>query len=140
MSKESNINSLHGIAQFVLFITSYIPLFALICLKQFYENALYLNWGGINMLAFTLYLQKFGLTTFLITLSIIGGLGCKILFDNLTNVSKNGDNVTVTNINNKNSESIGYIATYIVPFLFQSFNSWYEITALLFLMIIIYRI
>jgi hypothetical protein len=35
MSKESNINSLHGIAQFVLFITSYIPLFALICLKQF---------------------------------------------------------------------------------------------------------
>lgn len=43
-------------------------------------------------------------------------------------------------IKNKNSESIGYIATYIIPFLFQSLNGWYEGISILFLMGIIYRI
>ena len=55
-------------------------------------------------------------------------------------VSVNGENVVIQKIDNKNSESIGYIATYILPFLFQSFNNWYEIFAFIFLMTIIYRI
>lgn len=140
MNKKNSVNRLHGIAQFVLFITSYVPLFFLICLKQIYENNNFLNWGGFNCEAFILYIQKFALSSLLIIISIAGIWGCKILFKNLEKDSKNGDNVMITNINNKNSESIGYIATYIVPFLFQSFNSWYEIIAILFLMIIIYRI
>lgn len=140
MSKQASINRLHGVAQFVLFVTSYIPLFFLICLKQIFENARFFEWGGFNYEAFTIYLQKFGLSSFLLILSILGIVGCRFLFKNLEKDSKNGDNVTVIEVSNRNSESIGYIATYIVPFLFQSFNGWYEITALLFLMAIIYRI
>lgn len=140
MKKQTNISRLHGIAQFVLFVTSYIPLFFLICLKQVFENTQFFEWGGFNIQSSIIYIQKFGLTTFLLILSIFGLIGCKWLFENLEKDSKNGNNVTITNVSNRNSESIGYIATYIIPFLFQSFNGWYEITAFLFLMVIIYRI
>jgi len=140
MEKQTNINQLHRVAQFVLFVTSYIPLFLLICLKQIYGNNEFLYWGGLNFESVSIYLEKFGLSTFLIILSLLGLFGCSRLFKNLEKDSKNGENVTINEINNRNSESIGYIATYIVPFLFQNFNNWYDITAFVFLMIIIYRI
>lgn len=140
MEKQTNINKLHGIARFVLFITSYIPLFLLICLKQFYGNKEFLYWSGFSDHSVIIFFQKFGLSCILIVLSSFGLIGCYLLFKNLEKDSKNGENVTIKEINNRNSESIGYIATYIVPFLFQNFNDWYEITAFVFLMVIIYRI
>ncbi|MDR0505464.1 MAG: hypothetical protein LBH32_01415 [Dysgonamonadaceae bacterium] len=138
--QQTKVNNLKGMAQFVLFTTSYIPLFILIACKQISENFDFLSWGGLNFDAFFLCIQKFGLTIIAIIFSIFGFWGYKQTFKNLERVATNGDNVTVTYVDNKNSESIGYIATYIVPFLFQSFNGWYETFALIFLMIIIYRI
>lgn len=139
-NKQYNINRLHQIAQFVLFVTSYVPLFVLICLKQCYENREFLHFGGISPNTLILYVERFGLSTVLTLVSVFGIVGCILIFRNLEKDSKNGDNVTVTKVSNRNSESIGYIATYIVPFLFQGFNNWYEIFALTFLLIIIYRI
>lgn len=138
--KENNFNELHGVAQFVLFVTSYIPLFVLICLKQISKNIDYLNWGGVSWLSSFTFLQKFGLSTFFILVSLFGLWGCIRIFANLKKDVNNGENVVVTDVKNKNNESIGYIATYIVPFLFQNFDTWYECIALLFLLIIIYRI
>ena len=141
MPKTSkNINSLKGIARFVLFATSYIPLFILIACKQISENISFLSWGGFTFESIAICIQKFGLSILSILISVIGYVGYRLTFKNLERVSPNGDNVTILRIDNKNSESIGYIATYIVAFLFQSFNGWYEPFALIFLMIIIYRI
>jgi len=140
MKNNKKVNDLRKEAQFVLFATSYLPLFILIILKQLSENYSYLHWGGFNVDAILLCIQNFGLSIFLILFSSIGIVGCKFLLQNLEKLSPNGENVTVSKIDNKNSESIGYIATYIVPFLFQSFNGWYELVALLFLLVIIYRI
>ncbi|MBP1629474.1 MAG: hypothetical protein H6Q15_367 [Bacteroidetes bacterium] len=139
-AKRDKVNKLRKEAQFVLFATSYLPLFVLIILKQISENYSYFHWGGLDFNAIILFMQKFGLSTMLLIISLIGIAGCKLLFENLERLSPNGENVTVCNIDNKNSESIGYIATYIVPFLFQSFNGWYELIALFFLLVIIYRI
>ena len=138
--KNNKVNNLRKEAQFVLFVTSYLPLFILIILKQFSENYPYLHWGGFNLDAIIFCVQRFGLSIIFMTISAMGIVGCKFLFQNLERLSPNGDNVTVCKIDNKNSESIGYIATYIIPFLFQSFNGWYELAALLFLLLIIYRI
>jgi len=142
MSSKNNkkVNSLRKEAQFVLFATSYLPLFILIILKQISENYSFLHWGGLGLDAIFSLIQKFGLSIILLLISFAGIIGCKLLFKNLEKVSPNGENVTISKIDNKNSESIGYIATYIVPFLFQSFNGWYELFALFFLLIIIYRI
>ena len=56
-------------------------------------------------------------------LCLIGLIGSIILLNKVRKDAVNGDNVIVERVNNRNSESIGYIATYIVPFLFQDFNS-----------------
>jgi hypothetical protein len=134
------VNSLKETALFVLFATSYTPLFILVIAKQIFENYAFLTWGGLNFDALSLCIQKFGLTIFLTIISVFGFWGYKMTFKQIEKDSTNGDNVTVTNVDNKNSDSIGYIATYIMPFLSQSFNNCYEIFAFIFLMFIIYRI
>lgn len=135
-----NINRLHGLAQFTLFVTSYLPLFALIMLRQVSENCNYLNWAGFTSDGLKLFLSKFGLTTVLLIISVIGMFGYIKTIGNIQEVAKNGYPVIVTDVKNKNSEAIGYIATYIIPFLFQSFNGWYECVSVLFLLSVIYKI
>lgn len=141
MEKSNDqVNKMYGIAEFVLFITSYIPLFILIIFRQVSENIDFLNWGGLNNESLKIFFGKFGFSFSLIIVSIFGLIGCRILFSNLRKNINNGENITLTDVRNRNNESIGYIATYIIPFIFQSFNTWYEIFAFIFLMIIIYRI
>lgn len=133
-------NKLYGVAKLVLFITSYSPLFILIAVKQICDNIQILCWGGISLATIETFLTKCWLSVALIIVSILGFLGCKVLFSNLKKDVKNGDNVTLINISNRNSESIGYIVTYIIPFMFQGFNTAYELFAMLFLLFIIYHI
>lgn len=140
MTKRSNINSLHGIAQFALFVTSYFPLFALIIIRQVSENSDFLNYGGFEWTSIKLFLSKFGLSAILTVVSIVGLYGYWKTLANIEEVAKNGRPVRIKDVKNKNSEAIGYIATYIIPFLFQSFSGWYECVSVLFLLGIIYRI
>lgn len=139
-NKDINTNKLYGIAEFVLFATSYIPLFLLIVFKQISENSEFLHWGGWSKETRLVFYEKFGFSFLLIFLSIFSLWGCKLLFSNFKKNIDNGENITLKDVRNRNGESIGYIATYIIPFIFQSFNSYYEIFAFFFLMIIIYRI
>lgn len=140
MQKLNNKKKLFGIAEFVLFITSYIPLFILLIFKQVSENFEYLHLGGFTIESLVTFFKKFGFSSFLIIISIFSLIGCYLLFYNFNKNINNGENVTLIDVKNRNSESIGYIATYIIPFISQSFNTWYEIFAFLFLMLIIYRI
>lgn len=140
MASKSNINSLHGIAQFALFVTSYLPLFVLIVFRQVSENFEFLSYGGFSLTSIHVFATKFGLSFILILISIIGLFGYWKTLGNIEEVAKNGRPVKVKNVINKNSEAIGYIATYIIPFLFQSFSGWYECFSVLFLLAIIYRI
>lgn len=128
------------LAQFALFVSSYLPLFILIVAKQISENYQFLHWGGFSNTALKLFILKFGLSTVLGIVSLVGLFGYWQTLRNIKEVAKNGNPVTVKDVKNKNSEAIGYIATYIIPFLFQSFSGWYECFSVLFLMVIIYRI
>ena len=138
--KQTKHNNLYGIAKLVLFLTSYLPLFILIAFKQICNNAQFLCWCGISQATVGSFFIKFGLSVLLIIISMLSLVGCKLLFFNLQKDVKNGDNVTIIKISNRNGDSIGYIATYIIPFIFQGFNTVYEVFALLFLLFIIYRI
>lgn len=137
---KNEANNLHGMAQFVLFVSSYLPLFILIIVRQVSENSEYLHWTGISLIGVKLFILKFGLSSILFLTSVIGLFGYWKTLGNIEEVAKNGNPITVKDVKNKNSEAIGYIATYIIPFLFQSFNGWFECLSVLFLMAIIYRI
>ncbi|MEJ5092621.1 hypothetical protein GEO21_21510 [Sphingobacterium faecium] len=139
-SKKKENNSLHSIAQFSLFVSSYLPLFLLLIVRQISLNSEYLNWTEISWESFKLFGAKFGLSAVLLFFSFVGAIGYWKTLENIEEVAKNGNPVTVTDVKNKNSESIGYIATYLIPFLFQSFDGWYECASVIFLLLIIYRI
>ena len=128
------------VPKLILFLTSYSPLFVCIIVRQLYYNRSFLHFAGFNKTGILCLLQKFGLSIFLGFLLALVILGTIIFIKKLRSISKNGNNVTVKSISNKNAESIGYIATYIIPFLFQSFDELGDIIPLLILLIIIYRI
>ncbi len=140
MQASTKINTLRPIALLVLFISSYIPLFCLVIFRQITSNCNYLNWGGWSKSALIICCEKFGLSILLGIISIVGLGGLFFTFKRLRKNFPNGDNVVVKSVQNRNSESIGYIATYIIPFLFQDFSNLYDAVAFIFLMCIIYRI
>lgn len=133
-------NNLERKSQFTLFVTSYLPLFVLIIFKQLYTNHLFLHWGGFSFSTINLFIEKFGLSIILILVGIYGYYGATLTLANIENASSNGFPVKISDIKNKNSESIGYIATYIIPFAFQNFNNWFELISVCFIIYIIYRV
>jgi hypothetical protein len=84
--------------------------------------------------------SRFGISIILLVISIFGFIGFYLTIRNIEEIAENGVPVKVKNVNNKNSEAIGYMATYIIPFLFEDFTGWFESVSILFLLFIIYRI
>lgn len=127
-------------AVFTLFLTSYTPLLVLIVVKQMLENKQNMNYGGFTVPSLLLFLENFGLSTLFLCLILFGILGALIVFRNIENRIENGNLVEVSEISNRNGEAIGYIATYIIPFLYDGFDDAFSIFSVIFLLIIIYLI
>lgn len=92
------------------------------------------------MPAFKTFLSHFGMSVLLLFLSITGIVGIIILLHNLKDNLNNGIKAKVTKISNRNNEAIGYIATYIVPFLASDFSSWFYSAIFIVIMALIYTI
>lgn len=138
--KAHNNNGLNQLALFSLFITSYIPLFAIVVLKQLNNGSEYLHWGGLNNEAVRCFIRHFGMSAVLLGLSLIGIVGTIVLFYNLKSNLPNGIIVKVNKINNRNSEAIAYIATYIVPFFASDFSVLFECVVFAIIIMLIYTI
>jgi hypothetical protein len=129
-------------ARLTLFIVSYLPLFLIMSFSQLYKYREYLSWGGLNFDSFCIFIEYFGAVTVLIILSIYGVFGLTLLLKNIDRrAENNGDLVTVVDIENKNSESISYLFTYLIPFVFQDLSSIvnvFSVTVLLIVTFLIY--
>lgn len=137
----SKTNNIHRIVQFVLFVSSYLPLFILIIFSHVYQNSEYFYWSGISLIGIKVFVLKFGLPSVLFSVLMIGGVfGYGQTLSKIEEVAKNGNPITVNEVKNINNELVGYIVTYIILFLFQYFNGWIECFSVLFLMVIIYSI
>lgn len=124
----------------VLFISSYIPLFVLLILRQIKQNSDYLSLGDFKIEAVVLFFNKFSLSLFLIFVIIYGLIGIYILLNNYDKNIDNGDLVSVKKIENKNSESIAYISTYIVPFVFSDTNNLFDVFSIFIVLLMIFLI
>lgn len=138
--KVSNNNRLRRGALFSLFITSYIPLFTIVIVKQLKDSWKYLHWSGWNKVAIECFFSHFGMSAFLSILCVVGVVGIIVLLGNLKRNLPNGTTATVTKISNRNSEAIGYIATYIVPFFASDFTTWFECAIFVVVIVLIYAI
>lgn len=59
MAKGLRINRLIGLAPLMLFLSSYIPLFGIIALRQFLSNIYYLNWAVFSAVGFMSFIIHF---------------------------------------------------------------------------------
>ncbi len=111
-------------ARLTLFLISYMPLFLIMTFSQVYKYKQYLNWGGLSKESLFIFVKYFGAVSVLVVLSIYGLIGLYFLLRNIERRAKNnGQVINVIDIENKNSESISYLFTYLIPFVFQDLSS-----------------
>lgn len=128
-------------AKLTLFLVSYIPLFLIMCFTQLYEYRDHLVWGGLNYESLVNYVRYFGAVTVLILMSVFGLVGLRFLLPNINRrATSNGSLVKVVDIENKNSESISYLFTYVIPFVFQDLSSVTNVFAVSVLLLVAYLI
>lgn len=135
-----NYNILKSQAKFSLFVTSYLPLFVLITYKQLKAGSGYFAWGGINKESLICYSEHFLMPTIIIVVSLYCTVGVFALLKNIRRNVNNGIIVNVTKIRNLQGESIGYIATYILPLVTGDFDSVEGQLIVAFTLLVIYRL
>jgi hypothetical protein len=127
--------------KFCLFAASYAPLFLLIVLRRLYEGRKFIHWAGFHENTILVAVREFWLVYFLLIVVIASSV---ILIYFLTNfpqqIKQNGSRVKVEDINNKNSEAIGYISTYLVPMLFNDYTDLYSVVVLFILLLVIWQL
>ena len=115
----SQINKLVGLAPLVLFLSSYMPLFILIIVRQLINNSDYLSWGGISIDTSLCMIKYFGMSILCGILIFVGLLGTYWVFRNLDHNIENGHTYTIKELSSMNDEPLAYIATYIIPIMFE---------------------
>lgn len=134
-------NRLRRGARLSLFCTSYTPLFALMIVRLIGKNWGVYRFGGWNPEALLLYARQYGFSTALAVPIVFGLIGTRLFISGVgESATTNGHPVTIRDVENKNAYAIGYIGTYIIPFLFQDYSSFVEILSIAFLLTVIYFI
>tara|TARA_R110001606_G_scaffold63629_2_gene147540 strand:+ start:17463 stop:18020 length:558 start_codon:yes stop_codon:yes gene_type:complete len=109
--------------------------------SQIYKYKSYLNWGGLNFDAFVNFIVYFGAVSVLVCMSIFGLIGLYFLLKNIERRAEtSGQRVKVLDIENKNSESISYLFTYLIPFVFQDLSSLTNVFAVSVLLVVTFLI
>lgn len=121
-----------------LFLSSYMPLFIIMSLRQLWFNSEFLSWGGITWDAIMTMFEKFGMAIICAWCAVVGIIGSYFVFKFIQTDAKNGDNIIVKSISNMNDEPLAYLATYIVPIMFQDYSNWVDIVTIVALFYITY--
>jgi len=141
MANFKNREKLPTPVKLSLFISSYFPLFLIIIIRQIGQNINFLAFGGINLPAIKLLLSKFGITIILGFVLLFGLIGIYNFIKNMKKlVQNNYYELVAVKIQNKNTESIGYIATYLLPFVFQTYSTLLDIIQVILLLLVMYVI
>lgn len=140
MSGTTRNNEMNGMAHLMLFLTSYIPLFVLIALRSILKNRELIFSGQFDYSSINEWGSLLGLPISLIVISILSLICCSSFLLKLNKDSENGYIASIKKIDNRNNESLGYIASYILPFISTDGGDIVEIATFLFLMIVIYAV
>lgn len=137
---STRINRLVGLAPIVLFLSSYVPLFALIIVRQTLSNLEYLTWGGITMESIVCMIRHFGMSVVFLILTFFGLIGTWLVFDNLNRRVESGHTFKIEELSSMNDEPLAYIATYIIPLLFGDYNNLTDCFTVICVFYIVYRL
>lgn len=137
---STRINRLVGLAPIVLFLSSYVPLFVLIIVRQTLSNLEYLTWGGITVESIVCMIRHFGLSVICLIMTFFGLIGTWLVFDNLNRRVESGHTFKIEELSSMNDEPLAYIATYIIPLLFGDYNNLTDCLTVICVFYIVYRL
>lgn len=122
-----------------LFLVSYLPLFFIMVFRQIHKYYEYFNWGGFNYVSIRIWFKYFSFVSILAGFSLFGITGMLIFLGNIKRrTESNGEKIKVLDIENKNSETITYLFTYIIPFIFQDLSQLDNVVSIIVLILITY--
>lgn len=133
-------NNLTRLAPLVLFLTSYMPLFILIIVRQTIANSDYLVWGGLNFDAILCLIKHFGISLLCLVLTIFGLIGTYVVFENLQLKVENGYTIKTIDVSSMNDEPLAYIATYVIPLMFEDYSNLPNCLTIIGIFYIVYRL
>lgn len=133
-------NRFVGLSPLVLFLSSYLPLFVLIIIRQCISNVSYMYWGGFSLNSVCNLIKYFGVSILCSFFVVFGLYGTYKTFKRLDEKMENGNIVTVKEVNSINDEPLAYMATYIIPILFQNYSNLTDCLTLLFVFYVVYRL
>lgn len=137
---HTKVNSMVGMAPIVLFLSSYIPLFLLIAVRQILSNSESLIWGGLHFGTFINFMSHFGMATACLFLTCYGFVGTYITFKNIDEKVENGNIVKIIEISSMNDEPLAYVATYIVPIMFNDYSNLADNITVLCIFYVVYKL
>lgn len=137
---HTKVNSMVGMAPIVLFLSSYIPLFLLIAVRQVLSNSEFLIWGGLHFGTFINFMSHFGMATACLFLTCYGFVGTYITFKNIDEKVENGNIVKIIEISSMNDEPLAYVATYIVPIMFNDYSNLADNITVLCIFYVVYKL
>ena len=131
------VNSLDGLAPYVLFLSSYLPLFVLIAIKEGSKVG-----TGISLLRIDIGSIIDSVRAYLIPIICLlciafGLVGTFFTFKNIEGRVENGSITTIEEVSGLNDEPLAYIATYVISFVPQDSKSWGDMLVLLFFLAIV---
>ncbi|MCL5068845.1 MAG: hypothetical protein M1368_10920, partial [Thaumarchaeota archaeon] len=122
-------------------LSSLDEIFVLIMFRQLSQNIPLFDWNQKGFDLFGLFLMHFGLSIALGVTILTGGFGIFISLHNIKErAADNARLVRVKEATNRSGEAISYIGTYILPFVFEDYKDWFGTIAMVFLLLVIYRI
>lgn len=137
---HTKVNSMIGMAPLVLFLSSYVPLFSIILVRQCLSNYEYLNWGGLNMDTWFCMMKYFGMSIFCFMLIIFGLIGTALTLKHVEGKVENGNIVRITEISSMNDEPLAYVATYIIPIMFEDYSNITDCITIIGIFYVVYRL
>ena len=138
---KSSAPKIKTIAKIALFITSYTPLFAIMIARQLFLYKDYLHWGGLSSKSLSVFAVHFGAATLLLATTTVGLIGVWAFLSSMKRDSTtNGFLGKITSVDNKNSEAISYLFTYLIPFAFQDLSKLEDVASICILLFVSYKI
>lgn len=109
----------------------------LICvvIQQLAGNWEYLHFCGFSVESVLTFIEKFGLSVLIGISIIICIIGFQALMKNINDDFDNGNNVEIVKVDEKSTETISYIATFLFSLLFQHYDSFSDGLCLMVILI-----
>lgn len=138
---KSRYTHLRVPAKLSLFLISYLPLFFMLIIRHLFSHTRDILWPESFANKFFVFIKFYGAVTIILGASALGVVGMFVLLKHIKRRSaSSGESVTVVDVENRNSESISYLFTYIIPFMFHDLNDPVNIISVLVLMSVTYVI